>query len=226
MKRVLLVVTITALFSVSCGSQGLTKAEVVELIKQHSTPGPVGPPGPQGIPGPQGLPGPQGIQGVQGEQGEPGPQGIQGRPGPQGEQGPPGKQGPRGLTGSKGPMGPRGFTGPPGPPGPQGEQGLAASTPTASETAETLYIKPESRKSWGVPAHWEYFEESVPSRYNVYAVYTEAREYTNGGAMGPLLTFSCITDGKDWENGLVTMIHWGVTLTTTDIMGDPPMSLR
>ena len=89
MRQFLPVVAITAILSASCGSQGLTEAEVVELIQQHSTPGPMGPQGPQGIAGPQG------VRGEQGERGEQGLQGPRGATGPKGEIG---RQGPQGPT--------------------------------------------------------------------------------------------------------------------------------
>ena len=126
MGRLVVLSSLLILLATSCQSQGLTEAEVVELIRQHSTPGPKGPPGPQGNPGPQGIPGVQGPAGEQGErgaqglqgpagergdQGVPGPRGVQGRQGLQGEQGPHGEPGPQGL------QGPAGAQGPPGPPG-------------------------------------------------------------------------------------------------------------
>ena len=118
MARLATLSSLLILLAASCQPQGLTETEIVELIQQHSSPGPMGPQGPQGIPGPQGLPGPQGIQGepgvagsqgpegqagIKGEQGIPGPRGLQGRPGLQGEQGPRGEQGPQGPMGPAAP---------------------------------------------------------------------------------------------------------------------------
>ena len=72
----------------SCQSDALTRTEVIQLIQEHSTPGP---------------PGPRGESGIQG------PVGLQGEPGERGEQGPPGQ---RGLRGPRGDVGPRGAPGP------------------------------------------------------------------------------------------------------------------
>ena len=108
--RLIFVGLFFALFGVACSS-GLSetdKAEVIQLIREHSIqgePGPIGPQGIQGEQGPPGLGGQQGPQGIQGEQGPPGPRGAQGPQGPRGEQGLPGArgaQGPQGLQGEKG----------------------------------------------------------------------------------------------------------------------------
>ncbi len=99
-----------SMFGVACSS-GLSESEVIELIEEHSVPGPrgpVGPPGPEGVQGPSGATGsqgPQGIQGPQGEIGPPGPEGVQGPSGADGPQGPQGVQGPQGNTGPRGPEG-------------------------------------------------------------------------------------------------------------------------
>jgi hypothetical protein len=70
----------------SASSHGLTRAEVVALIKKYdkSTPGPAGARGATGIPGPTGAQGPTGA---------PGPAGAPGAPGPKGADGPPGVPG-------------------------------------------------------------------------------------------------------------------------------------
>ena len=121
-----------SLFGIACSS-GLSESEVIELIQEHSVPGPrgpVGPAGPEGVQGPPGAAGPQGPQGIQGPQGEigpPGPKGVQGPTGaagpqgPQGVQGIPGEVGPRGPAGESGPIGERGPKGDTGPRGPEGE---------------------------------------------------------------------------------------------------------
>ena len=158
-RKMLAPLALILALAAACTS-GLGETDVIRLIQEHSTPGPVGEQGPQGIPGPQGEPGPEGLQGMQGEtgprgpQGEPGPTGprgetgSQGPPGeagphgPQGEAGPPGRQGeagPQGLPGAPGPQGPRGEQGPPGPQGPRGEPGPQgeAAEPEPDESAST-----------------------------------------------------------------------------------------
>ena len=141
--RVKLIAGLVIIFTGLCFacSTGLSESEVVQLIQDHSTPGPQGEPGPRGEKGDTGEPGPQGEkgdtgepgpQGEKGNTGEPGPQGErgekgeQGEPGPQGEKGDMGEQGPQGEkgdTGEQGIHGEKGERGEPGPQGPKGDKG-------------------------------------------------------------------------------------------------------
>ena len=118
---------------VACQAEGLTEAEVVQLIRTHSTPGPMGHQGPEGPPGPQGE---QGVQGQVGPTGPSGPQGERGFSGPAGFVGLPGSQGERGAVGPAGPQGERGIAGPAGPTGPQGERGAAGPTGPQGEKGD------------------------------------------------------------------------------------------
>ena len=45
----------------------------------------------------------------------------------------------------------------------------------------------------------------------------EAYEYTKGGEIAPTLAFWCVTEGEEWENGLVTSIWWGKQLTSIPV---------
>ena len=124
--RLILVALLLGLVAAAC-STGLSesdKSEIIQLIREHSIPGPQGSVGPQGIKGEQGPPGPKGTQGPQGIRGE------QGLPGPKGT------QGPQGIRGEQGPPGPRGTQ---GPQGIQGEQGDVAEqdTPTSTTISST-----------------------------------------------------------------------------------------
>ena len=138
--RVKLIAGLVIIFTGLCFacSTGLSESEVVQLIQQHSTPGPQGEPGPKGEKGDTGELGPQGEKGdtgelgpkgekgdigEQGPQGERGEKGEQGEPGPQGEKGDTGEQGPQGDTGEQGLQGDTGERGEAGPQGPRGDKG-------------------------------------------------------------------------------------------------------
>jgi hypothetical protein len=83
-------------------SKGLTKSQVIALIKQYARPGPAGAAGTNGKDGSSGPAGPIGPTG---------PQGPKGDTGPQGPKGDTGSQGPKGDTGPRGPMGDTGPAG-------------------------------------------------------------------------------------------------------------------
>ena len=128
--RLILVALLLELVGAACSS-GLSesdKSEIIQLIQEHSIPGPQGSVGPQGIRGKQGPPGARDTEDPQGERGEQGPPGSRGTEGPQGIRGEPG---PPGTRGTEGPPGPRGAQ---GPQGIQGEQGDVAEYDTPATT--------------------------------------------------------------------------------------------
>ena len=118
----LLILASSAVIMAAC-ADGLSEAEVRDIVRQESASAPAGPQGPAGPAGPQG---PAGEQGPAGSQGPAGAQGSAGPQGPAGAQGMAGSAGPQGATGAQGPAGPQGMA---GPAGPQGPAGAAAATP-------------------------------------------------------------------------------------------------